>query len=240
MTSRRTARLATIGLAGLLATITACSSATTTNDASSSSSADAAASSPAFPSESVPPGVQKDSVLDLNSTKDMTGVVTTVSGPESPYIDHLPDICGLVPDTAMQQLGVQNKSRGFRGTQLVTQSCVMQHLDSGNVTYSVTPSFYVSNFSQITTPDVAVIQQRGIKLTDKITAITTKLPPYGPDDSTFREECGAAWGTFFGSINVNYRTKTPATDDPCEGAIRAARILAPNMPKSPSEMRAAP
>ena len=50
----------------------ACSSGSTAGVESASSSASA---SPAVPVESRPPGVQKDSVQDLNSTKDMTGVV---------------------------------------------------------------------------------------------------------------------------------------------------------------------
>lgn len=236
---RRNTRLSSAVLAAVVVATTACTSETTGEPTPTSASASAGAS-PAFPSESVPPGVEKDSVLDLNSTKDMTGVVTTVPFGESPYAAHLPDICTLVPATVMEELGVTTKKRGFRGTQLVVQGCNMQHLDTGDVTYNVTVGFYTNNLSEISAPGKAVIQRNGVKISSKISGRTSKLPPTEPGDPTFREQCGTAWGTFFGAIVVNYRTSKPESVDPCSKSESAARIIAPYMPKSPSEMRPTP
>jgi len=238
VTLRRNTRLSIAVLAAIMAATTACTSGTTGDPAPSSASASAEAS-PAFPSESVPPGVEKDSVLDLNSTKDMTGVVTTVPIDKSPYPAHLPDICTLIPQSVMNQLGVNNKKRGFRGTQLISQACNMQHLDAGNVTYSITINFYTNNYEEITKPSKSETLRRNIPIYRGIMASSNKLPRTGPDDTTYTEECGTAWGTFFGAIVVRYDTVTPESTDPCASAVDASRIIAPFMPKSPSEMRPA-
>ncbi|WP_188493352.1 hypothetical protein [Williamsia phyllosphaerae] len=221
-----------------MAATTACTSGTTGDPAPNTAIA-SAQTSPAFPSESVPPGVKKDSVLDLNSTKDMTGVVTTVPFGESPYAAHLPDICTFVPREVMERLRVDNKRRGFTGTQLVSQACIMLRSAAGFVQANLTVNFYTSNISEVLASDVAVVLEKDIRISAEISGTSKKLPPSGPEDSTFEEECGTAWGTFFGAIVVNYRTRNPDEDDPCAGSINAAKIIAPAMPKSPSQMRPA-
>jgi len=80
-------------------------------------------------------GVQKDSVLDLNSTKDMTGVVTTVPIGESPYDKNMPDICGFITQAAMGQLDLATKKKGFSGSPLVAQSCALQPAASFSSNY---------------------------------------------------------------------------------------------------------
>lgn len=213
----------------------ACSSGSTAGVDSASSSASA---SPAFPVESLPPGVQKDSVQDLNSTKDMTGVVTTVAGTDSLYVDYLPDICNFVPADVMSKLDVQNKRLGFRGNRLVSQVCSLQHYDSGLITFSIAVNFYVNNFMEITQPSRAVIQRRGVQIVPGVSGDVIKLPESGPDDATFRQECGTAWGTFFGSIVVRFRNDADAPGiDACARSVQAAQSIAPSMPKSPSQMR---
>ena len=218
-----------------------CSSGSTAGVESASSSASASASasaSPAFPSESVAPDVQKDSVEDLNSTKDMTGVITTIPGSESPYIDYLPNICRFVSAKTMAALGVQTKRLGFRGTRLVSQVCSLQHLTSGSVTSSIAVNFYINNIEEITQPSRAVFQQKNVRVSPEISGDVIKLPESGPGDTTFQRECGTAWGTFFGAIVVRFRDDvgTPGVD-PCAVSLQAARLLAPEMPKSPSQMR---
>ncbi|GGF38147.1 hypothetical protein [Williamsia phyllosphaerae] len=240
MTLRRNTRLSIAVMAAVMVATTACTSGTTGEPSPSTDNASAEAS-PAFPSESVPPGVEKDSVLDLNSTKDMTGVVTTVSFADSPYAAHLPDICTFIPQKTMQQLGVETKKRGFRGTQLVSQACTMFKFDeAGNISYSVTINFFTNNITELTEPGSVVLQNRDVRLTDKISATVSKLPATSPGDPTFRESCQTSWGTFFGSINVDFRTSSPERLDPCSQSVEAATKIVSLMPKSPSQMRPAP
>ena len=238
-TLRHTTPLSITVLAAVIATASACTSQTAGEPTAGSASA-TGDNSPAFPSESVPPGVQKDSVLDLNSTKDMTGVATTVSFADSPYAAHLPDICTYIPDSVMQQLGVQTKKRGFRGTQLVTQSCVMLKRGSIKTNYSVTVNFYTNNFAEISNPARTNTFQTGVQIGPKVVAATQRLKPLGPDDLAVENVCGTAWGTFFGSIVVNYRASDPPDPQPCSQSIAAAKLIVPLMPRSPSQMRPAP
>lgn len=235
---RRNTRLLIAVLATVMVATTACTSGTTGDPAPNTAIA-SAQTSPAFPSESVPPGVEKDSVLDLNSTKDMTGVVTTVPINKSPYLDHLPDICALIPQTAMKQLGVETRKLGFRGTQLISQVCAMQHLNEGSIASSVAVNFYTNSYQELTAPDISQTLERNIPIYKNVLGSLNKLPESGPDNTTYKQECGTAWGTFFGGIVVRYRTSTPETVDPCARSVKAARIIAPYMPKSPSEMRPA-
>lgn len=215
----------------------ACSSGSTAGVETASSSASA---SPAFPVESLPPGVEKDSVQDLNSTKDMTGVVTTVPFGQSPYAAHLPDVCDFVPENYLSQFGLLSKKRGFKGTQLVVQSCVMQGPGASGPDYSSSVSFYTNNIDEILEPSKVELLQKDVKLSSRVSGFVEKDRPFGPDDTASIRTCGTAWGTFFGAIVVDFRSDTPSIPDPCAKSLDAAKFLVDGMPKSPSQMRAAP
>jgi hypothetical protein len=219
---------------------TACSSGSPGRVAADGSSS-SAPSSPGFVVESTPPGTPKDSVLDLNSTKDMTGVETTVTYADSPYAAHFPDICTLIPDSLLPQLGVISKERGFTGTQLQSQACFMLGASDpqGRPIGSITVSFFINNIQELQDPDTVMTLRKGIRVNDKITAVLTRVNPYGPTDTEYVNQCQLTWGTFFGGIGVSYKAETP-NQDPCAKATDAGRLIAPYMPKSPSQMRPAP
>lgn len=213
----------------------ACSSGSTAGVETASSSASA---SPAFPVESLPPGVQKDSVEDLNSTKDMTGVVTTVPFGESPYAAHLPDVCQFIPNSVSTKFGMSVKRKAFRGTQLVVQTCDMQQLSpEGEVQSSITVSYYINTIQDILNPSKAEVVTPQVQLTDKVVGTVNRSIPSSPDDATSLESCGTAWGTFFGAILVIFRYFDQQNPSACEKSVEAARLIAPAAPRSPSQMR---
>lgn len=215
----------------------ACSSGSTAGVDAASSSASA---SPAFPVESLPPGVQKDSVQDLNSTKNMTGVVTTLPANQSPYIDHLPDVCSFVDSDQMRRLNLRTKKLAFKGTRLVGQACSLQGFDaSGNLQATILLGFYTDNIQQITAPERAVVIALDVPITQNISGIKSKLPPTSPDDPTFMDSCSTSWGTFFGAITVDFNRGEGSSVDPCSASTDAARVLVGTMPRSPSQMRPA-
>lgn len=218
---------------GLVAS--ACSSGSTAGVDAASSSASA---SPAFPVESLPQGVQKDSVEDLNSTKDMTGVVTTVPFGQSPYAAHLPDVCGFVPAALTEKFGFTSRRKGFTGTQLVAQACNFQHFDpSGSPDYTMTVGFYTNNIQELLRPDRVIILQSGIRISPRVTASLNRLIPAGSDDLTALQTCSTSWGTFFGAATVSFRFLAEPPVDSCQQSLEAAKIFAPSAPKSPSQMR---
>ncbi|MCP2160787.1 hypothetical protein LX12_001974 [Williamsia serinedens] len=215
----------------------ACGSGSTAGVETASSSASA---SPAFPVESLPPGVQKDSVFDLNSTKDMTGVVTTVPFGQSPYAAHLPDVCNFVPQTLMDRFGFEGKRRGFRGTQLVAQACNLQHQGAdGLPDYSATIGFYTNNISEVLRTDRVSILRRDVTLSPSVSATLNRLIPASSEDLTALQTCSASWGTFFGAISVSFRYFAEPPRDSCNEAVAAAKLFVSSAPKSPSQMRAA-
>lgn len=214
----------------------ACSSGSTAGVESASSSASA---SPAFPVESLPPGVQKDSVFDLNSTKDMTGVVTTVPFGQSPYAANLPNVCDFVPNSLLQELGLATKLKAFRGTQLVVQTCDMQGRDAqGTPTKSLDVSFYTNNIRETLDPKRVQILEQNVAISPRVNAVVKKSIPGSPDDETAIESCDVAWGTFFGAIVVSYQDFSGFKPSTCNIALSAAKAVVQSAPRSPSQMRA--
>ncbi|MEH3155420.1 MAG: hypothetical protein PGN29_08745 [Gordonia paraffinivorans] len=210
----------------------ACSSGSTAGVESASSSASA---SPAFPVESLPPGVQKDSVFDLNSTKDMTGVVSTVPFGQSPYAAHLPDVCAFVPSSLIQQFGLSTKRKGYKGTQLVVQTCTMQNLSRGGLpASSVTISFFTNNIEEISDPSKSSVVTPRVAISDRVNGSVRKPVPSNLADI---QTCDVDWGTFFGAVIVSFRSLESPPPDLCARALDAARLFAPHVPKSPSQMR---
>lgn len=116
----------------------------------------------------------------------------------------------------------------------------MLRLDGGDIPFSITVNFFTNNISEITKPSKSITVSRDLRVSNKVTASTIKIKPSRPDDETLKIDCGTAWGTFFGAIVVNFSLDHPSNIDPCQRSFEAAMILAPHMPKSPSEMRPAP
>lgn len=167
----------------------------------------------------------------------MTGIETTVPANQSPYTDHLPDICTLITPAAMQKLGMETKTRGFNGARLLTQACITKSTENGDLVRAVSVDFYINNIKELTNPATVIAQGPPVAIDSKIRARIVKLAATGQDDPTYKYTCLAAWGTFFGSIGINYRVAENSGSDPCKDAVAAARIIAPLMPKSPSQMR---
>lgn len=224
-----------IGVGGAFVSVLAATMLTVSACGSGGGSAEPAASSSAsIQSASVAPGVEKDSVLDLNSTKDMTGVVTTVPIGKSPYDKNMPDICNFITPAAMTKLGVDSKEKGFNSSPLVTQTCTLTA--AMNNDFLISAVIYVNNIeehlsvpsfkgdSREVTPLYSNV--KAYKLTDRVAT-----RPGGP------YTCEVAWGTFYGTAAVRFNDdKSDA--GLCDRAFTAAQTIAPLMPKSPSQMRA--
>ncbi len=208
--------------------------------ASSACDSDGGGSGPAAPSSSsnessasVAAGVEKDSVLDLNSTKDMTGVVTTVPIGKSPYDKNMPDICGFITQGAMGKLGVVAKQKGFYGSPLVYQSCILRPPPSFTVDFSISAEIYVNNLQEhLSVPNLKKVQPEPTKLFENVSAY--KLRDSNVDGLT--NLCQLAWGTFYGTAVVTLTDEKSSTNI-CERTLDAAKVLGPLMPKSPSQMR---
>lgn len=235
-TIRSTTCASVLGLVSILA-ISACSSGSTGDSPVAQSSS--TSSSAGAPSESVPAGVTKDSVLDLNSTKDMTGVVTTIPIDKSPYIDHLPDICQLIPDSVVRQLGATRKKKGFTGTRLVTQSCLLQP-PSGALSYAISANIYVNNIRELIEQPSTKLVERDVPLSTRVVATVFQNSGSDLNDGDGFETCRVAWGTFYGSATINFNINPGFSADTCARAIEAAKAIAPYMPQNPSQMRGTP
>ncbi|MGJ0118326.1 hypothetical protein ACQ7HM_03875 [Williamsia sp. MIQD14] len=214
----------------LLAVTMVCASACS----SGGGSAEPAPSSSAnIQSASVAPGVEKDSVLDLNSTKDMTGVVTTVPIGKSPYDKNMPDICSFITPEAMGRLGVDSKEKGFNSFPLVTQTCTLTAaLDND---FLISAVIYVNNIEEhLSVPSFKGESREATPLFGNVKAykLTDQVAtrPGGP------YTCEVAWGTFYGTAAVRFNDdKSDASL--CDRAFTAAKTIGPLMPKSPSQMR---
>ncbi|MGU3291569.1 hypothetical protein [Williamsia sp. M5A3_1d] len=213
-------------LAATVVAVSACSSGGGSADPAPSSSAN-------IQSASVAPSVEKDSVLDLNSTKDMTGVVTTVPIGKSPYDKNMPDICGFITPEAMNKLGVDSKKKGFVGSPLVYQNCTLKKSISNDSIFAA--NIFVNNLTEhmsapslkpVGTGEVAIFSNvRGFELRDSDT-----------NDVGGPYSCEVAWGTFYGTATtqlIDFKSE----DRICDRTLAAARILGPLLPKSPSQMR---
>ncbi|MCX6469956.1 MAG: hypothetical protein NTW76_11675 [Corynebacteriales bacterium] len=211
-------------LAATMLAVSACSSG-------GGSAEPAASSSASIQSASVAPGVEKDSVLDLNSTKDMTGVVTTVPIGKSPYDKNMPDICNFITPEAMSRLGVASKDKGFSGSPLVAQNCSMS--PSANNDIFISAEIYVNNLQEhLSRPNLVKEQPNPLAIARGTNAYILTDRNY----SGMTNVCEVAWGTFYGTAAVSLTDNLSAANI-CQRAINDAKIIAPLMPKSPSEMR---
>jgi hypothetical protein len=209
--------------------VSACGSGGSGGEVSSS-----APSSAGVSSMPVPPGVPKDSVLDLNSTKDMTGVVTTVPIGQSPYDENMPDLCAFLPQSALDLVGMVAKKKSFYGPKLITQSCQLTPAPSESGGAGIDFTAYVNNIGEyLANPDIAKIDE--IVLMEPAVRATV-VRARGTDFTEGAWGCGVVWGTFFGTASISI-LDFDTDKDICLRAVVAARKLAPFMPKSPSEMR---
>ncbi|MGU3292472.1 hypothetical protein [Williamsia sp. M5A3_1d] len=224
-----------ITVASLAAVVAVVASACGGGDPGGSAASSVAPSVAGVSSVPVPAGVAKDSVLDLNSTKDMTGVVTTVPIGESPYDENMPDICPFIPQSAMDQLGMGLKEKSFSGRKLVTQSCILSRPGVTQYDEQYDATISVNNFAEYKTNPRFVFVRENFQISSKLTGsvIRNRTVDFPPNVS----RCEVSWGTFYGTASVAF-LNAKSDSEICERAEIAAKVLAPGMPKSPSEMRA--
>ena len=217
-------RRGVVSVVAVLATVSL--AATGCSSGGSGSSAPSAAN---VQSVSVPPGVEKDSVRDLNSTKDMSGVVTTVPAADSPYRGLLPSVCPLFPAEALHKEAIQSAMKGL--DQKSFRSCSFSYGGFGRKASSA--GLYIQNIEELTSQNVSYkVRSAGIDLGGNVVGRT--LQSVADPQST---ECVVSWGTFFGSADVRYNADVGASEDPCLSAVQLARALRQYFPSSPSQMR---
>ncbi|MBT0566258.1 hypothetical protein [Williamsia sp. CHRR-6] len=214
--------------------ISAACGSDTSGTANTTPSSSVAPSAPASTTIKLPPGIAKDSPQDLNSTKDMTGVVTTVPGTKSIYIDYLPDVCKFIPDSVVTQLGAVSKEKAFNRPRLVLQSCVFGAPDSA---FGLIAGVYINNIQELIGNSDNRILNPSLKLTDKITAVLYQDTNLDLPDGRGNENCRVSWGTFYGTADVEARSIPGYRSNPCERVVDAARKIAPYMPTRPAQMR---
>lgn len=223
-----------IGVGGAFVSVLAATVMTASACSSGGGSAEPAASSSAsIQSASVAPGVEKDSVLDLNSTKDMTGVITTVPIGKSPYDKNMPDICNFITPQVMSELGYDAKKKGFDGSPLVYQNCALTRSTSTDIILGV--GIFVNNIKEhLSAPSLRRATPGTTRIFANVDAY--QLRDTGTNDVGGPYSCEIAWGAFYGTATVQI-TDYKSEDRICDRALAAARILGPLLPKSPSQMR---
>ncbi|MCX6470064.1 MAG: hypothetical protein NTW76_12225 [Corynebacteriales bacterium] len=226
-----------IGVGGAFVSVLAATVMTVSACSSGGGSAEPAASSSArIQSASVAPGVEKDSVLDLNSTKDMTGVVTTVPIGKSPYDKNMPDICNFITPAAMTELGVETKKKGFYGSPLVYQACLLRPAASFTTEFTLGAGIFVNNIQEhLGAPSLRdALIRSGVSIAPKVEAY--ELRDRATNKTGGPYSCEVAWGTFYGTASINIIDDN-SEEGICDRTVAAAKILQPLLPKSPSQMR---
>ncbi|WP_299575251.1 hypothetical protein [uncultured Williamsia sp.] len=175
----------------------------------------------------------------MNSTKDMTGVVTTLSdhdSPRNPYFDLIPNVCAFLPDSLTKdRLGMAEKNTGFAGKHSLLQLCNMATTSGPNyeqlglvVTIQATSIADVSSNPEHRDIDKSVPVWRNV------TGVLYKNPA---DDTQGDQVCNLAWGTFYGSAVVTVSTTGGYKADPCSKAREFSAEIAPYLPSRPVQMR---
>ncbi|MBT0567665.1 hypothetical protein [Williamsia sp. CHRR-6] len=179
-------------------------------------------------SVSVPADVPKDSIRDLNSTKDMSGVVTTIPENQSPYVGNLPQVCPFLPKKPIEALGAEKILLNLDGEYI--QSCRFQ--PEGIEGWIAAAAIYTVPYYQFVNGDSYGIVggpltlptgKPGVYLRNKVLA-----------DS---RECVVAWGTFYGVAEVSYNRASDSSEDECARALEYAKIVEPALPREPAQMR---
>lgn len=205
---------------------------------SSGSTAPSAASSSSSNSSILPTpsGTVPDSIEDVNSNKDMTGVVTQLSGDKNPYNTLIPYVCPFLPDSLTQgKLGMSSKRTSFGGKHTLIQACDMatdtgpnyEQLSIGVIIRSVS----IADLLRV--PGISVLRS-GVRIAANVTGILYKL---STDDKGSAKFCNLAWGTFYGSAAVTVSVDNGYAADPCAKAVEVAPEISPFLPKEPLQMR---
>ncbi|MBT0567664.1 hypothetical protein [Williamsia sp. CHRR-6] len=179
-------------------------------------------------SVSVPADVLKDSIRDLNSNKDMSGVVTTIPENQSPYVGHLPQVCPFLPKKPLEALGAKKIVLNLDGEYI--QSCRFQP-DGIEGWGAAAAIFTVPEYDYKDNPAYKVIRE-GIMLPRNNKAFMMKSTSGG--DS---RECVVAWGTFYGVAETNYNASFDSSENECDRALAYAKIVAEYLSIKPSQMR---
>ncbi|MBT0567151.1 hypothetical protein [Williamsia sp. CHRR-6] len=181
-------------------------------------------------------GVVKDSIEDVNSNKDMTGVVTTIAGDRNPYVRLIPYVCKFLPDSVTKALGMVRKQNAFGGQHKFLQACSMQSEEfqtGGSI--GLTISVQASTLAEVTGGERRKILKNNIELGSNVLGTSYKLD--GDDGENF-STCNVVWGTFYGTAVSTVIAYRQGDLDSCSKAIGAARAVLPYLPRKPIQMRA--
>ncbi|GAB2655040.1 hypothetical protein GCM10027169_18870 [Gordonia jinhuaensis] len=174
--------------------------------------------------------------MNVNSTKDLSTVTATIDGEHSPYADSLPNICPRFPDSALIKAGLdpQMGRNPLSGkTTGLLQSCSLAASDPSGREFqlwSVAVGITSQNIRQI-------IDQSQIHVIRSNVSIGPHSAYMFHSDGDGPLECSVAWGTFFGSVMIDFNGEEWDPIDPCAKVVDVAKVLYPYIPARPSEMR---
>ncbi|MBT0568488.1 hypothetical protein [Williamsia sp. CHRR-6] len=180
-------------------------------------------------------GVAKDSPADVNSTKDMTGVVMEYPPGKNPYFNRMPDVCKFIPDSLMKELGMIRKKTGFDGSSELFQSCNMYGVPQENgAQLSISAGLYAQNISSSTDPSRNQIVNSKVDLGRNVIGTVYISPKTNVE---LLQNCFLDWGTFYGTASVNVGSARQAVADPCDGIVEIAKKILPYLPSKPYQLR---
>lgn len=228
--SRRTTAVASAVLAAALVAVVGCSSSAEGPDPQAASSSSNPAALP------TPAGTVPDSIQDINSTKDMTGVVTTYSNDENPYLKLIPYVCTFLPDSLTKQvLGMETKQTGFGGQHTLLQTCSMAGPSGPNYEQiGITVTVQATSYAEDTASPKHTNIARAVPIWRDVTGSLYQNPGDVSEDLVY---CNLSWGTFYGSAVVTVYTRDGYRADPCDKAKEFAPKIAPLLPSRPVQMR---
>ncbi|MBJ7291144.1 hypothetical protein [Williamsia sp.] len=228
--TRRTTAVASAVLAAALVAVVGCSPSA---DGPAPQAASSSSNPDALPT---PEGTVPDSIEDINSTKDMTGVVTTYSNDANPYIKLIPYVCPFLPDSlTREKLGMVDKQTGFGGQHTLLQICNMGSATGPNYEQlGITVTVQATSFSDATSTASINKIAEDVPVWKNVTGTVYKN---SIDDTDEEKVCNIVWGTFYGSAVVSIFVSKGYVADACQKAPEVARMVAPFLPSTPSEMR---
>ncbi|WP_253660132.1 hypothetical protein [Williamsia maris] len=190
--------------------------------------------------------MKPDSIEDVNSTKDMTGVVTTYSdadSPKNPYFDLIPYVCPFLPDSITRgKLGMTQISNGFAGQHRLLNLCNMQNEAAplGGARLSISVTLQATSFTDVFASPTHTNVATSVPIWRNVTGLVYKNAGDDDDrsDGTPRTRvCNMVWGTFYGTARVAVLAGFGYRVDPCRKVVEVAKLVAPYLPSKPIQMR---
>ncbi len=185
-------------------------------------------------------GVKPDSTEDVNSTKDMTGVVTTYSdadSPKNPYYSLIPYVCPFLPDSITRgNLGMTQIINGFGGQHSLLNLCNMQSEADANTgaRLGIAVTMQATSFADVGASPTHTDIAKNVHIWRNVSGLIYKNA--GDDDARTRV-CNLAWGTFYGTAVVTVDVYENPAIDPCAKVVEVAKLAAPYLPSKPIQMR---